>query len=665
MTVGIEGAGIDTGTGELIPETIAPTVTPFDSAETESSVNGLISQMVTSADDIVALADDLMGRIGTIDTGQLSSGGGVLYTADAMPGYPTTTQRVFEDIDVALPEAPAPVQNFPFPQVILPAAEPVMGMDPPNIYIPDSPDVNWPIFSKEAPTVGEVVLPGKPVYSLPPVPKLDAIVMPAAPAYNEIDFSAVMPVMDLTAPIPNFAFSETLYTSEVLSEMMRKLREWIADTSSTGISDEVQSGILDRARTRQQVRAEGAMADAENFFSSRGFLLPARAISSGIEEATVRAAAVTQDLENDIVIQLAKLAQVHMNFAIEQSLSAESLMAGIVDAYQTRALEAAKAVVDYAVAVYKYGVDGYKARLAGFEVMAQVFDARIRGEIAKAEFFKAEIEAAKLTGEAQKALVRAYVAQIGGIEAMVSLYKAEVDGGKIQVAVDEARLQGFGAEVDAFTEQVKAISARYDGYRAQIAGESEKATVYATEVDAFQSEVSAYSSKADVEIANAKLTAEHNRLLIAALRMNVENFSAAVSQNLGIASAEIKELMARSDYSGHVARKAGIDANANTQEKLSSEDVFRARMQEIAAEASTTAARTAAMTGRAGALSSAASNAVYQLTAAKISANNTSINKSFSSRKSQEKSYSSSNQKSNSIRFSTSDNVNYVTSVTE
>jgi hypothetical protein len=456
------------------------------------------------------------------------------------------------------------------PTVELVAEEaPPFDVTDPGFDIPPAPEVDIPQFGENVPQITDPDLPTKPAYNLPPVPELTAISIPAPPEYNLPDFNADEPTMDLTPPEPAFFWEENIYTSDVLEQLKTKLLSDLI-AGGTGLDNETEQAIYNRAISRQEEDNERLYSEALNFFSSRGWDLPPGALSGRLMEASNQINRTREDLNNDILIQQSKLAQENTHFIITSSIQNEKNLIDYTNDYQQRAFEAAKFVVEAALIVYRARVEAYKAQFDAYRAKADVYVARIRAESVKAELYKAQIDGLRAVVEIDRARVEAYRAQIQGVATLIDMYRTEMEAGRIQAEIQRVKIDAFRAQVDAYQAQLGAITAIYNLYQAQIAGEEAKARMYAAQVEGYKARVGAYKATADVDVSRVQAEVELYKASMEQFKAKIEAFRAKVQAAIEQAKAEVEiEGLDVSIYEADIKRfTAEVDATTRVFQAL-------------------------------------------------------------------------------------------------
>lgn len=435
----------------------------------------------------------------------------------------------------------------------------------PAFNVPAVPDVEFPIFSDNAPQITDPDIPTKPTVNLPVAPTLDEISIPSPPEFNIPDFTGVEPTMDLTPPEPAFTFAENEHVSDLLTAVNAKLLHDV-QTGGSGLGAATEQAIYDRATARQNLENQQSYDEALDFFASRGWVEPPGALAGKLLEVSHKISQVRTDLNNDILVQESNLAQANTHFILAQSIGHEKNLMDYSNQINQRAFDAAKYVVEAAILIYGIKVDGYTAQLTAYKALADVYVARIQAEAVKADLYKAQIEGVKASVDLQQAMIQAYEAQIRGVHALIDLYIAEMQGAKIQADIDQTKIASFTALVGAYQARIQAVTARYNAYEAQIRGEEAKARMYGAQVDAYKSRVEAFKARADVDISRAQVTVELNKAEVDIYRAAIDKFRAEVQASVDQASIEIKaEELDVTMYEAQIkAYSAEVDATVKT-----------------------------------------------------------------------------------------------------
>ena len=402
--------------------------------------------------------------------------------------------------------------------------------------IPDSPDVVWPTFSKDAPQVGNVDIPTIPDYDLPAVPTLQSISIPAPPDYTIPAFDGVLPVADLTEPALSFEWSESYYSSDLQTLLKTTLLAGITNGGS-GLDEATEQAIYDRAISRHEEEEQTLLDSISTGLAARGFPLPPGALVTAVSEAENKILRSRTDLNNDILVQQSKLAQENTHFILDLAKKFEDSLISYHSDSQNRALDASKFVITTATAIYSLKIEGYKAKLQAYAILADVYKVRIEAEIAKAEFYKAQISAVEASVRVQGLMIEAYKAQVQSVMALMEVYKTQMQGASIAASIDKLKIDGYLGEVQAYSTRTQAVAYRYEGYKAQISGEVAKADMHRADAQAYTAMVGGYEARSRVDIARAEVQLNNTKSQAIVYSAMVDKYKADISKV--VAEAEI------------------------------------------------------------------------------------------------------------------------------
>ena len=355
---------------------------------------------------------------------------------------------------------PVPDMEIAFPAVDFTAGQPTpFAADPPSepgdlspINMPSVPTLVFP----DAPSVGNILIPDVPTLALP---TFDAT-LGNAPA----------------APSTAFAWSETGYSSPLLTAMTALYLSWIEGTS-TGLDPAVEEAIWNRARDRDAAMYASALTQIAGDFAARGHPLPPGAAAQMAEQAIQKARESAGTVNREVMVKQAEMEQQNRQFALTQAWQVESGLLTYWNQQMQRAYDAAKYVVEAAIAIFQAQISQYNADVQAFGVRAQVYKTQIEAELAKLEIFKAQIEAQRLNVALTEQTVNVYRARLDALKNLVELYNAQVNAQKTIAETNRTVIEGFKARVDAYGERVKAKALEYDAYETSIKAEVAKLEV--------------------------------------------------------------------------------------------------------------------------------------------------------------------------------------------
>jgi len=466
--------------------------------------------------DSLALGDQFiqtlsaLSEVDTITTGPLPdiqylqdvSGSSLSYLTTFLGERPTIAS-----VDVTLPTAPNP--TFSAAEAI---TVPEFTSTAPSLTLPSTPSTTLPSVPS-APAISDPVLPSAPTITLPTAPSFASVSLPLPPSVDIPSFTAGLPSEDFLTPTNSFAWAEEEYTSALLDELNSKL---LGDLQNGGYGIETadEQALFERARDRETELALSEIDEVRRSFAARGFPLPPGQLALMEQRAHQSLQNKMSSVSREIALKRADLYVQNRQFAIEQSKGVEQIVIGFHNSIQERALNAAKATLDAAIAIYKAQLDRYNARLEAYRSEAQVFEAKIRAAISQVEIYKVQMQGAQLELESQKAQTDIYNAQLRGIESVVNVYRARLDAANVQAQIERTRLDSFRALIDAYQAQVQAKVAEFGMYEANIRGETAKVQAYETEARAYTARVEGLKVRSDIALGNLRQETEQARALV-------------------------------------------------------------------------------------------------------------------------------------------------------
>lgn len=442
----------------------------------------------------------------------------------------TPTAPTKPNLALTLPNSP---QTPEFSSVtITPVEIPSLDVVAPTITLPDTPDVEFPTDPGEAPTLADIEYPTKPDYELPAVPVIEDLDIPSLPDITLPTFEAVAPVFDIAPPADTFSYSEGPYQSDLQDAVKDKLKDDI-EQSGTGLNPDVENAIWDRAQSRQQTLNDRTHQEAENFLAARGWSAPPEVTNARVAEAHKESTRGDEQLDHEIQIEKARLAQDNIKFVIQAAIQLEGQLITHINNVADRSFQAAKYTQEAAITIFNSAIMRYNAKLNGYKVAADVYDSRIRASALELDRYRTHLEGTKVAAEVKRQQVDIYRIQVSAVEAMMNLYRTEMESARIQSEVERLRLEGYREKVNAYNAKLGAITTRYNAYQAQISGEVEKAKLYSEQVHAYTTQVQATRTKADINIAEAQTKIEHNRQLIEQYRTYILKYNSDIQAKLG------------------------------------------------------------------------------------------------------------------------------------
>ena len=462
--------------------------------------------------------------------------------ADATPPVAVTVDfdlqemNLDTDIDMLRPERPDITPDFAgtperpiINDVVVDALNNIPAFDVPNLTLvfPEQPSDTEVGDPGEAPTINEAVFPATPAYTLPAAPSLREANIPAAPDLAIPEFTATMPIDDLVVPSGALNFSEGPYTSDLLEDLKTKFHDNLRD-GGTGLGADIEQAIWDREAERALAANLEAKAKLADEIAAAGWSLPDGVLLTA--HLDIEREYLNQRLTSgrDIAVKQAELAQTNTHFIMQQAVALENQLMTYANAMAERSLQAAKAVLDYSVAIFNAMVTKYNAQLEAYKTAAIVYETRIKAALSQIEVFKAQIEGQKLILQVNSNEVEIYKAQLAGVDALINIYKTEMQAAAIRTDTEKIRIDAFRARVESYTARVQLHVARYNMYDAAIRGEAVKADVYGKQVEAYRTRVEASKVEADLVLQRAKIAMDLESFKMEIYKADIEAFKSEV-----------------------------------------------------------------------------------------------------------------------------------------
>jgi hypothetical protein len=456
--------------------------------------------------------------------------------------------------DVAAPEAPefstSRLDGFSVPD---------FAVVPPEVILPEEPDLAWPEAPSGAPALAEIETPADPAIVLPDPPVFDPVAIPELPGPITPTFEGERPPMpEFLAPGNLFVMPrEAAYDSSLRRALATRL-EGEVRAGGTGYGPELETRLWERAKSRLEDELATRLTELADGFAARGTAALSGPLADALRQAYAAHADKVATGNLDILAKQADMAAQEGRAAVSDALALEAQGIELFNQAAARAFDGAKALAQYGYEALHAEVAVHNAQLARYQADAVVFEARIRAALSELETYKARLEGARLTGEAQKRAADLYLAELSGATTLVALYKARMEGAAAKAAVSRDRISAYEAQVQAYVATVNANTARYNAQAAAMAGQEAKARVYAEQVRAYGERVAAAKAAAETRLA---VSAEENKVKLDAYKADVSRYEADLAK--ARAAAEVllkdKELSLRAYEAGLAARRDAAD----------------------------------------------------------------------------------------------------------
>lgn len=513
----------------------------------------MIDDTEARVDELSLQADAFLVELLNLASVTLTTGLPTTYNYANIPGiqFPvfSATPPIITVSGDPVPEAPAPTSFSTVADVLVPDLAAVA----PTLDLPSLPSSTLPTAPAGAPEFVTPDIPGVPSITLPSPPTFASLALPEPPSINLPSFAGTLPTDDLVVPSNTFSYAEAAYSSILLDPLKAKLLDDMIN-GSYGIETADEAALFQRMRDREAEAMLTRVSETRRSFAARGFPLPPGELAVFEDAAYQEMQAKLSSANREIHLERSRLFNETRKFTIEQVRDLEQVLINFHNAVQERALNVSKATLEASLSIYNALVQRYQARLQAYQAESTAFAERIRGELAKAEIYRTQIEASRLTVEQQRTLVEVYKAQLDGIKTSVDIYRVQMEGASVRAQIERQKLEAFRAQVDAYSAQVQAKVAEFQMYRSGVEGQQAKVGIYEAQVRAYGTQVSAAKTRADVQLGRLQSEAEQARVKLANYQAQLEGFKAGVQQlletgklNVDIYRANIEKGRAQTD----------------------------------------------------------------------------------------------------------------------
>lgn len=449
------------------------------------------------------------------------------------------------------------------------------------INIPESPAWQAPAAAPSAPQVSQVVLPEAPQVNLPTLPQLADITVPTFAGMTLPTFDGKEPTFANPTPPSAMNFKEPEYRTEVIDEMIQKLRQMWA--GGTGLPKAVEEAMWARAQEREDIVVHREVASLSSDFSARGFTMPSGLQLGREMQMRQELAGKKLGLQRELTIQIAQWQIENLRFACEQAVAAENVLVNIHSNMVQRMFEAAKFEVESQIALYNAQVGLFNARMNAYQIRAQVFNTLVQAELSKIQVFKAEVEAEVARGQINEQKVKVYTAQVNALQTQIEIFKAKMEGAATHAGVIRSQIEAYRAEVQAYGSQIEAQKVRFDAYEAQVRGEAAKAGIIDAEAKAYAALVSGKASIADVGVKRAEVLVKKNQNLISGYQAALEAEKTRIQAQLSViqmnAAAYTAGTQQMAALAGAEAERAKVQIAAYEAQMRSNVAYYQAQVQ--------------------------------------------------------------------------------------
>lgn len=449
------------------------------------------------------------------------------------PSRPVFVREFFERVDPPDIGDPPPVDNLP---TITAPDIPDFNPSIDQIIVPQPPEQRLIPTPGDPPGRPEVEFPKLPTISYPDEPLLSEIQIPEFDGVDIPDFDPEFPTINDPTFDAILSWTEPTYTREIIDEILAKIRQML--DGGLAIDPDVEQGIVDRARDREDRLVRQAVSQAMDEVAGRGFSSPPGILIERIDNIREEGLIKKLGLNREVMIKIFDEELANMRLAVQQGIVAEELFIRLFLAATERLFLAARLSVENQIQLYNLQVTIYNARIRQVEVLARVYEVQVNAALAEIEVFKSLVQAELAKAEVNKALVDMYQSQIEARKLFVDIYEAQVRATAVQFEAYATDIQAYRGKVEAYAAEIGAEKLKFDAYEAQVRGETAKATIIESEARAYAANIEGISSGVTAEV--AALRGE-----VSKIEAGIAAYSAGVQGKTAIAEIELRDILAQ------------------------------------------------------------------------------------------------------------------------
>jgi hypothetical protein len=456
-----------------------------------------------------------------------------------------------------------PIENFTVPTINFPTAPTIT-----SLIKPGSPTISFPAG-----------VPDVPSFTLPTDLTVSAQTLPNVPSLIVPDFDLTIPSITVDLPTNTFNYVEAAYSSVLKDAITAKLLDGVQN-GGTGLGATVETAIWNRQVERLVQQRDDDIEKTLSLFSGRGFTMPNGIVGAQVQELLVNYSHDREQASRDVAIEQARIAKEMTQFFLKTGLELEGLELDWANKVANRALEAQKAVAQFAIDFYNAEASRFNLELARYQAKAIEVDATIRTQQLILDGYKAELGAAEVQSRMDSVSIDNYRAILSKHDTSIKLYEAEVNAVLAAIQIEKGKIDIFKAEIDAYIAEIQAQKNEFDLFQAQIDGEKAKIELHQAEVEAYATRVQAIKIANDVVIEQIRADIAEEELNLRAHLANVDIWK--VKSDFATSEFNLEADLYRTDaamYQTDVRLlQAASELDVQTQVRASSLDQASANM---------------------------------------------------------------------------------------
>jgi hypothetical protein len=275
--------------------------------------------------------------------------------------------------------------------------------------------------------IGEVTaisrdgLPATPTLSLPDDWPENIPILAALKEVPNVDLTYTEPI-EPDEPDPTLNYTPGTYISNMWEALFDAVYSGIVN-GGTGLAEAVEAAIFERARQRQRATNAREYARMMDGVSSSGFNFAGGAQAGVLLSSSNELAQQEENINAEVMIKQAELAQVNTHFMLDKGLAIEQLLRQFFLDNENRTLEAQKAIAEFVLTKYSEKIKAYIAKWEGVKISLE-----------------AKVQTVDVVLKQNEMIIRKYEGEMTGYAAEIDLIAKKID----------AVVNGYRGEIDGF-----------------------------------------------------------------------------------------------------------------------------------------------------------------------------------------------------------------------
>lgn len=333
------------------------------------------------------------------------------------------------------------------------------------------------------------VLPSEPSFSDPVLGALYDITLPDIPTITFPTVTMTPPVYTVHAPSTWSITTGTIHIMDdpLIQSMWAKLRSNI-ENGGTGLSAAVEAAIWERDLERNEQTLLDSTDKTTSAWARKGFSLPDGMLAHSLAEVQIEHMNKMLDRSREIAIKQAELEQTNMFKSLEIGQGLTTRVFELLIKMEALAVQAQESTAKFAYDFIDAEIKAYNSQVEGYKAIAQAYEMYIKGELAKIEVYKGQLEGQKIVGEVNAQTVQVYSERQKAVALLIERYKTQVQAMMAEMEVEKAKLEANKIQFDVWAKKAEVLLENYKGqvevYKAASSVSVSMADVQARIIDA-------------------------------------------------------------------------------------------------------------------------------------------------------------------------------------